>query len=179
MPEHDKQHEHDRLHGYAKEFFHASFAFRDARSGAEPASGVVGAQAVVDDRVSRASSDMCRRFRRLPVRELFAHDRAVLHADNPVALFANPGIVRHQHDREVVLFVEGAQEVHDVGCGFRVQGASRLVGPDDGRVIDERAGNRNALSLTTGKLGRAMVRPLAQAHGFKGCQGPRVRLRTA
>ena len=51
---------------------------------------------------------------------------------------------------------------HAVGSGL-VEIAGRLVGEDQRRPIGQRAGNGNALLLSAGKLGWAMIKPLRQA----------------
>jgi hypothetical protein len=56
--------------------------------------------------------------------------------------------VGHQHEGLVVLLVEVAEEVHDlVGVGA-VQVAGGLVAPDDGRLVDQRASDGDALALS-------------------------------
>ena len=44
------------------------------------------------------------------------------------------------------------QEVEDLGGGFGVEVAGRLVGDEDGRVVGQRAGDGDALLLAAGKL---------------------------
>jgi hypothetical protein len=56
------------------------------------------------------------------------------------------------------LVVEGPEQVEDLRAGAAVECAGRLVGEDEGRVVDESAGDRHALLLAAGKLARGMWR---------------------
>src|SRR5262245_2688523 len=68
------------------------------------------------------------------------------------------------------------QEVDDLRPGRLVEIAGRLVGDEDGRVRRERAGERHALLLAAGQLGRVVLPPLAQAHGGKLARGALLRV---
>ena len=59
--------------------------------------------------------------------------------------------------------VELAQQLDDRRAGLRVQRAGRLVGEDDRGLADERAGDRRALALAAGELGRVVVEAVAEA----------------
>ena len=77
---------------------------------------------------------------------------AVLDGDAPVhapgkfhVVGANQrGKARHVHEL-------GKRRKHVIG-GFRIEVAGRLVGQQQRRVVDERAGNRHALLLAAGEL---------------------------
>ena len=47
--------------------------------------------------------------------------------------------------------------------GAAVEGAGRLVGEDEARLVDERARDRDALLLAAGELRRAMMRAIGEA----------------
>ena len=51
-----------------------------------------------------------------------------------------------------VLAVELAEELHDLVAGLRVEVAGGLVGQDQLRVVDQRAGDGHALLLAAGQL---------------------------
>ena len=51
----------------------------------------------------------------------------------------------------------------DLGAGVAVEVAGRLVGEDERRLGDERAGDRDALLLAARQLGRLVVEPVAEA----------------
>ena len=79
---------------------------------------------------------------------------------------AMAGIVRDQDDGLVVrgqLFEDG----DDVGAGLLIEIAGRLVGEDQRRVVDQRAGDGDALALAAGELVRTMLRALVQADALE------------
>ena len=55
------------------------------------------------------------------------------------------------------------RSVEDLAAGARVEVAGRLVGEHDRRPRDERAGDRHALLLAAGELGRAVAEALREA----------------
>ena len=55
--------------------------------------------------------------------------------------------VRDQYDR-VALIVQAIEQRHDFDTGLRIKITGRLVGQDDGRIVHQRAGDGNALTLT-------------------------------
>ena len=60
------------------------------------------------------------------------------------------------------LGVELAQQRHDLRARARVEVAGRLVGEDDRRPGDDRAGDRHALALAAGELLRAVVQAVPE-----------------
>ena len=64
------------------------------------------------------------------------------------------------------------QQLHDLLARFGVQVAGRLVGHDDGRVVDQRAGDGHALLLPAGKLVGAVVHAVAQPDRFERRPAP-------
>jgi gamma-glutamyl phosphate reductase len=77
-------------------------------------------------------------------------------------MFGHFDVVRDEYDGEA-LFVQGPEERHDVLGAFRVEISGRFVGENDGRVIDECAGDGDALMLSAREFIRAVVRPVAGA----------------
>ena len=74
-----------------------------------------------------------------------------------------------------VLSIEPLKHLQDFLAGAGIQVAGRLVGQQDRRMIDERAGDGHALLLPAGKLRRLVVEPLAQADAFQEQIGARGR----
>src|SRR2546427_7977403 len=103
-------------------------------------------------------------------------DLAVPHAQDPMGPRADGGVVGHEDERLPLLAVQADEEVHDLRRGLRVQVPGRLVGPDDCRVIDERAGDRDALLLSGAQLRRLVVRPAIEFHGGHQGERPPARL---
>jgi hypothetical protein len=68
---------------------------------------------------------------------------------------------RHQHRRAGG--VDVPEEIHDLERQVRVEVARRLVGQDDLRLVDERAGDRDALLLTARQLRRVGQRAMLEA----------------
>ena len=72
-------------------------------------------------------------------------------------------VVRDHHGRLAVDRDGVAQQVEHRGARGRVEVARRLVGEQHGRARDQRAGDRDALLLAAGQLGRLVVAALGQA----------------
>ena len=89
-------------------------------------------------------------------------DQAVAHPDDPLGVLGDVVFVG-DHDDGLARVVEPAEHLHDLVAGLGVEVARRLVGEDDVRVVDQRAGDRDALLLAAGELGRAVVEPVCQA----------------
>ena len=69
--------------------------------------------------------------------------------------------MRDHHDRPALLGAR-AQQAQDLGPGVDVEVAGRLVGQQQRRVVDQRAGDREALLLAAGELVRQRAGHLAQ-----------------
>lgn len=80
------------------------------------------------------------------------------------------GIVRDERDG-VARAVELAEKLQDRLASLRVERAGRFVSKDDLRLVDEGAGDGDALGLTTGKLARSVLQTVAESDGFNGAQG--------
>ncbi len=71
-------------------------------------------------------------------------------------------------DQRHAAFLLGAeQKLGNVGTGRGVEIAGRLVGEENRRRRRERPGNRDALLLATGHLGRIVGEPVAQPDGHQ------------
>ena len=89
-----------------------------------------------------------------------------------VAASGECGVVGDENQRRAALLVTGKQQIDDLGAGRLVQIAGRLVGNEDRRPWSKCAGERHALLLTSGKLRRIVMWPLAQTDGGKLAQRP-------
>lgn len=92
----------------------------------------------------------------IPRVSLIALNRSVMQADDPLAAAGDAGVVRHHQDRPPVprQFVEQRQHLL---AGLAVERAGGLVSQNDERVVDQRAGDADALLLAAGELGGAMI----------------------
>ena len=80
-----------------------------------------------------------------------ADDPAVAHRHHPLGGAGDAHVVRHEHDR-LAVGVALAQDRHDLAGGGGVEVAGRLVGEQDARAVDQRAGDRDALLLAAGEV---------------------------
>src|SRR3954452_7112777 len=83
------------------------------------------------------------------LQDLFVDDAAVEHADDSVGHAADRDVVGDDEEGEAALEVEPAHQLAHLLGAFAVEVAGRFVGPHDGRVVDERAGDRHPLALTS------------------------------
>ena len=63
------------------------------------------------------------------------------------------------------------EQVHDLGAGVAVEVAGRLIGEDQRGFGDERSGDRDALLLSAGQLGRLVVQAIAHPEPLEGGLG--------
>ena len=98
-------------------------------------------------------------------------DQTVAHPDDPLGVLGDVVLVG-DHDDRLAGVVELAEHLHDLVAGLGVEVAGGLVGQDDVGVVDQRAGDRDALLLAAGELGRAVVEPVVQADQPGQLQGP-------
>src|SRR5437762_5476543 len=94
-------------------------------------------------------------------RGVVQHD-AVAERDDARAVLGDVGLVRHQHDRDAALYVQLLKNAHDLDAGLRIEVAGRLVGEQQRRAVHRRAGDGDALLLTTRELVRVMTEPIAE-----------------
>ena len=92
-----------------------------------------------------------------------ADDLAVGEEEHAVGDRRGVRVVGDHHGRLAEVGDHAAQEREDLAAGARVEVAGRLVGEHDRRPRDERAGDRDALLLAAGELGRAVAEPLGEA----------------
>ena len=95
-------------------------------------------------------------------------DAALVHHRDAVAhrerLFL---VVRHEDERDADLALDALQlELHRL-AQLQVERAERLVEQQRARVVDERAGQRDALLLAAGELARLAVREVGEPHDLE------------
>jgi hypothetical protein len=78
---------------------------------------------------------------------LFVDDLAIDHAHDPIGRTADADVVGDDQERQPTLAVQAAHQRHDILGVLAVEVSRRLVGPDDRRIVDERAPDRRPLPL--------------------------------
>ena len=73
------------------------------------------------------------------------------------------GFVGHHDHRDALLAIELADDLHDLVRGARIEVAGRLVGQQHGGLVDQRAGQRDALLLAAGELAGRVALAVGQA----------------
>ena len=94
-------------------------------------------------------------------------DQPVAHPQLPTRPGGDLVVVGDEHDGDPALGVEPFQDGHDLGAGAGVEVAGRLVGEQQRRVADERAGDGDPLLLTAGHLRGSMTEAMAQPDRLK------------
>ena len=97
-------------------------------------------------------------------------DDAVLQSHDARGVAAGQLGVVGDHDDEPVLR-HFLQQVHDLDGRLGVQGACRLIGQQDGRIVHQRSGDGHALHLSAGELARLLFNLIAEADIFKSFSG--------
>src|SRR6185437_4210574 len=90
-------------------------------------------------------------------------DLAIAEHHNPPGEFRDVRFVRHQHNRQS-LVVERLENLHDLHRRPAVQVSRWFVSQQNRWAIHQCSRYCHALLLSTGKLGREVVQPLAQPH---------------
>src|SRR5260221_9651831 len=80
-------------------------------------------------------------------------------------------VSRHQ-DRGLGLVVDLEEELHDLPAGRRVEVPGRLVGHDQAWLVDQCAGDGDALLFATGKLAGVLVELPGQPHRLQRLAAP-------
>ena len=75
--------------------------------------------------------------------------------------------MRHHNDGTPFTLVQIVQNVNHLAAGAGVQVAGRFVSQHNGRVVDQGAGNGNALLLPTRQFGGLVVQPIPQPYQFQ------------
>jgi hypothetical protein len=95
------------------------------------------------------------------------HDPPVDQEEDAVGARGGAGVVG-DHDGGLAVEVDGvAQQVEDQRARVGVEVAGRLVGEQHGGLGDERPGDRHALLLAAGQLGRAVATALGEVDALE------------
>ena len=125
------------------------------------ARGACARQALSARRGSRTAELVIARGSRPASARQLPHDEPVREEEHPIGHRRGLGVVRHHHvvwpyRRRLRAGARGSRR------WSRVEVAGRLVGEDDGRPRDERAGDRDPLLLAAGELRRAVRAPVVR-----------------
>ena len=102
-------------------------------------------------------------------------DDAVAHRDDSVGGLGQRRFVRDEHDRQAALAVEISDRREDFLRRPRIEVPGRLVGEQDRRVVDQGAGDRDALLLAAGELVGMAVLPPGEADEGRALRAPSSR----
>ena len=112
-----------------------------------------------------ATGRLVRTFRLLVI-PLFTDEHTMVEHDFALRAGGDERIVRHDDDCSALLVQLTEQVEHDLLIPL-IEIAGRLVGENQLRVVDERAGDAHALLLTAGQLAGQVMRTLLQPHSFQ------------
>ena len=85
--------------------------------------------------------------------------------------WAISGVVGDEEDGDALVAVEALQEVHDFVAGFGVEVAGGFVGEDEFGLVNESAGDGDALLLAAGELVGFVVAAVVEADEVEGLGG--------
>jgi len=115
-------------------------------------------------RVMRQSEDAFLPRGALGQGHLLVDHPAVIEADHAAAaLIDQVAVVRGDEHRRAAQ-VRAVEDLHDLARQVGIEVAGRLVGHDDHRVVDQRAGDGHALLLAAGQLRRIRGHLVAEVH---------------
>jgi hypothetical protein len=97
---------------------------------------------------------------------------AVANAEGLVRVRHEPRVVRREHEARCVLSLDLAHQRDDFGTGVTVQVRRWLVCENDGRLLHQRAGDRDSLLLAAAQLIGPVIALVGQAHRLQHRQGP-------
>lgn len=86
----------------------------------------------------------------------------ILETNNATSVLHDLRIVSREDEGRFVGLVHLLHQIDDALAGGRIEVGRRLVGEDDARIGDQRAGDRNPLALTAGEFIRLLLRLIAQ-----------------
>ncbi len=84
-------------------------------------------------------------------------EAAVDHLENPIAVLEHVTVVGDHHDGHAVGVRTVGQKLDDLMTACPVERRGRFVDEQDARVVDHRAGDADALALSTGELTGAVT----------------------
>jgi hypothetical protein len=92
--------------------------------------------------------------------------------DGSLGVLGHGGVMGHEDNGDTLLLVEPLEHAQDLLAGARVEVTRGLVGEEDQRTVDERAGNGHTLLLPAGQLGRLVVYAFGQAYKLEQGRRP-------
>ena len=98
-------------------------------------------------------------------------DQTVGDADGSMGVGCHVRVVCHQDDSDA-LGIELLKHPQDFHARVRIEVAGRLVGQQQGGVVDQCPGDRHALLLSAGHLRRLVVGPFGQPDQLQEGLGP-------
>lgn len=100
---------------------------------------------------------MTRIFQYLARNSLFDDAPQIHHSDSITDITNDRDIVRYKQVGQIQLSFEFVQQFDDLGLDGDIQRRHRLVANNEARFHDQRAGDTDTLSLTSGKLMRIAI----------------------
>src|SRR5262247_4154343 len=100
---------------------------------------------------------MIRGAGRSVVRPRDLHNSAVVHMRDAVRVMEHTRVMGHDNYRPTRLHGMRSQQLHDGLTASMVKSGGGLVAHDDARLMNQRAGNRDALLLSTGQRRRQKI----------------------
>jgi hypothetical protein len=100
--------------------------------------------------------------------KIVGDDVAVGEANNARGVFEQALVMRGEDEGKTEAAVEIAHEVDELSGVARVEIGGRLVGEDEGRAVDDGAGDRHALTFSSGEQVGAMPGARGEADAFEG-----------
>jgi len=95
------------------------------------------------------------------------HNDAIAHVNDAVEVGRGFGVVGNHDDGLTEVLVQTPKHFEDDFGVFGVEVSRGLVGKEDLGLIDDGAGDRDALLFTAGKFGRAVIQPFFDAEHFR------------
>ena len=77
------------------------------------------------------------------------NDPAIAQRNDSIRKFRQVTLVRHQHHGHAALKIQGTNGCHDVERILGVEISGGFIRQHDGRIVDQRAGDGDALLLST------------------------------
>ena len=73
---------------------------------------------------------------------------------NSIGVGGNGRIMSHHDYSELVLFIQGPQQLHDLAASLAIEVTSRLIGQDEVRFASQSSRDSNSLTLTGAHISR-------------------------
>lgn len=103
-------------------------------------------------------------------------EASVDHLQHAVAVLGHVVVVRHHHDRDLRLVRPLGQQLDDLVAATTAEGGRGLVGEHERRLVDEGAGDADALTLAAGELSRTVRCAVRDPHRLLDGREDRLRL---